>query len=503
MRGVSTAYWAILAAAAGMTASPAVRAQRPMPAPIPVATDAPLPPADAQGTIALADGRRLAYRAGWFERVLRGPNGVGDATISATTYVREQGGSAEERPVLVLFNGGPGASSSPLHFSAFGPRRLGQRDAAGNRALLDNRETLLDIADLIFIDPVGTGFSRPMRAGGGARYWTVEGDAAATLDLIREWLKAHGRSRSPLFVAGESYGGYRLGSMAGGLAGLNVAGLILISPALDFAPSVDQDAIDQLPTMAVAAWHHRRRTGDARDVATVWEEARCFSQTDYAAALQQGSMLPPTERARINATLARLTGLPDTQIAAVDLRLDSQRFLESLVPGSIVGRLDTRIVQPARPPANPDRPAAANDPSLGLGRSNVIVSAPIGDYLRHDLGVRTKRDYYSLSLDVNFSWDWNRKVQAPGTGWSVVPVIGALMRRRPSVRLLAIGGLYDIATPWLGTRYALSHGDLPADRVTMAALPAGHSPFDADAERVRGAAIVRAFIAGKESLAKR
>lgn len=484
-------WWAMAGAVATIAAPAMAQQARPNAAPIPVATDAPLAPASVARTLDLGDGRRIAYRAGWFETVLRDPAGVPEATISATSYVRSNAGAAAARPVLVLFNGGPGASSSPLHFSAFGPRRLGPRDAAGERALLDNRETLLDVADLLFVDPVGTGFSRPLRADGGKRYWTVEGDAAATLTLVREWLRANGRTGSPLFLAGESYGAYRLGTMAARLDGLSVAGLILISPALDFATSADQAAVDRLPTMAVAAWRQGRAKAEG-DVAAIWEAARRFAEHDYAAALQQGSLLPGAERARVAAMVARTIGVP----AGADLRPDTQGFLETLVPGSVVGRLDVRVAQPARPPANSDRPAAANDPSLGLGRSNVITSRPIAAYLTQDIGVRTTRDYYSLTLDVNFNWDWNRPVTQPGETWSVVPAIATLMAARPAVRLLAVGGYYDLATPWLATRHALSRGDLPQDRVTLLALPSGHSPFESDAERVVGARAVRAFLAG-------
>ncbi|MBB4155568.1 carboxypeptidase C (cathepsin A) [Sphingomonas jinjuensis] len=472
-----------LACAGAALAPPVLAQKRPVAAPIPVATDAPLAPASTRATIVLA-GQRLRYRATWSETVLRDPAGVPDATISATSYVRTDVSDPATRPVVILFNGGPGASSSPLHFSAFGPRRLGPRDASGNRALLDNGETLLDVADLVFVDPVGTGFSRPLRPGGGQRYWSVEGDATAVLTLVRDWLRANRRTISPLFLAGESYGTYRLGTMARHLDGLNVAGLILVSPALDFGTAADQAAIDRLPTMALAA-AVRRQPGDA---ATQWDAARRFAETDYAVALQQGTLLPAAERDRVQATVTRFTG-------ASDLRPQTQPFLETVLPGHIVSRLDVRVAQPKAPPANADRPAAANDPSLGLGRSNVIVSAPITRYLTQDIGVRTSRDYVSLTLDVNFAWNWQRPDTEPGATWSVVPAIAQAMAARPGVRLLAIGGYYDLATPWLATRHALTRGDLPMDRVTLLPLASGHSPFEDEAERARGAASIRAFIA--------
>lgn len=465
--------------------------------PVPVATDGPLQPVTANRTIATPAGR-IGYRASWFEEVLHDGAGIPQATISATAYVRNDARGGRNRPVIVAFNGGPGASSSPLHMSALGPRRLGERDAAGNRALIDNGETMLDAADLLFVDPVGTGFSRQLREGGGRPYWSAEGDAAAVVALVQGWLAREGRTGSPLYVVGESYGGYRIGMMAKALESMNVAGLVLVSPALDFGGARDQNAIDQLPTMAVAAWQHRRPAGDTRTVAQVWEEARAFAQGDYAVALQQGSALPPRTRDTIAARVAALIGLPASDVAAANLRVDSQYFLETLVPGHTVGRLDVRVAAPTPiRPVNADRPAAANDPSLGLGRSNVIVSQPIGDYLRREIGVRTTRDYASLTLDVNFAWNWQRREMRPGQDWSVVDRLATLLKARPATRLLVIGGYYDLAVPILGVRYKLSHGDIPPDRLTIAALSTGHSPFDSDL--ANASAMLHRFVGGESA----
>jgi carboxypeptidase C (cathepsin A) len=487
-------YGSILAAAAIALMPVAAAAQIGKAAPIPLATDGPLAPVTTHHQIATAHGT-LAYAATWSETVLKDAAGTPQATISATSYVLDGVKAPAQRPVIVLFNGGPGASSSPLQFSAFGPRILGPKDAAGNRAMIDNPDTLLDAGDLVFIDPVGTGFSRPLREGGGKPYWSVEGDEKAALTLVRAWLAANGRTASPLYIAGESYGGYRLGAMARDMGDLNVAGMILISPALDFGGTADQSAIDSLPTMAVAAWYHGKAK-DGRTVDQVWSAAHAFAQSDYAVALQQGSALAPAERDRVAARVAALIGLPVEQVAAANLRVDKQAFLEALVPGSVVGRLDVRVTAPKARPTNPDRPAAANDPSLGLGRSNVIVSKPIGDYFRTELKVPTTRDYYSLTLDVNFSWNWQRAEPLPGAGWNVAGNIAKLMQAKPASRLMLVGGYYDLTVPLAGPRYEITHSAIPLDRVTMAALPTGHSPFDGK-DLADGSRRVHAFVAGQ------
>lgn len=485
--------WLVALAFAGTLAASMAEAQ-PIPAEIPLATDAPLPAASAQQHVRIGT-QTIAYRASWFESVLKSADGVALATISATSYVRDGVSDPALRPVVFLFNGGPGASSSPLHFSAVGPRRLGERDASGARPLVENEESLLDSADLVFVDPVGTGFSRPLRPGGGKPYWTPQGDAASVLGLIRDWLRANGRLGSPLYVAGESYGGYRLATMAKDMGDLHVAGLILLSPALDMDMGEDQAAVDALPTMAVAACEHRKVRCSGRNVAAVWEAARRFAQQDYVVALQQGSALPAAQKRRIAQRIASLVGLPADVVATADLRVDTQKFLEALVPGQVVGRLDVRVTAPIpAKAANPSRPAAANDPSLGLGRTNVILSKPIGDYLRDTLKVATARDYYSLSLDVNFSWDWRGETAGPGGTPSPASNFTTLMRQRPAMRILLLGGYYDLAVPILAPRYTLAHSGVPLDRVRMVALEAGHSPFDGDSTRGQASQLVHDFV---------
>ena len=481
--------------------APAV-AQKAIAAPTPIA-DSLVAKATTNHGIRIGD-KEIRYEATWSEVALKDESGVPQATISATSYVRD-GPSKANRPVMFLFNGGPGASSSPLHFSAFGPRRRDPRDASGAAPMLDNEACLIDVADLVFIDPVGTGFSRELKEGGGKSYWGLSGDARSVLALIRDWLRENKRTKSPVFIAGESYGGMRLALMAKDLSDLTIAGLILISPVTDMTANAsatgnDLPFIFDLPSMAVAAWTYRKPADDLRKVEDVWEAARAYAQGDYAVALQQGSALPAEVRARIAEELSRLIGLPAATIEAANLRVDTQDFLETLLAdqNKIVGRLDTRVAasKPERP-INPDRPAAANDPSLGLGRTNVIKSDSAAAYYRDELNVETTRDYYSLTLDVNFNWNW--RDEASGIGPSTVfylnatPNIAALMKEKPKLRVMLASGYFDLATPVLGQRYALLHGGLPLDRLEMVALASSHSPYDDD-NRPAFAEMVRQFV---------
>jgi carboxypeptidase C (cathepsin A) len=446
-------------------------------------------------------GKKVPYTATFGEIPLNDSNGRLQATISATAYVVERVRDRTHRPVLFLFNGGPGASSSPLHFSAFGPRRLtDEKDASGQRKLVDNAYSLLGVADLVFIDPVGTGFSRERPGVHSGAYWSVEGDAAAALQLIQKWLADNGRGTSPLFIGGESYGGFRLATMLKDTGDLPIAGLIFISPMLDASGSSDAVGNDQpyifsLPSMAVAAWEHNEIDRAGRTIEQIYAEAEHFAQTDYAVALQQGSLLPVAERDRIASRMAAFIGLSAQTITDSHLRIDTQFFLEKLLEGKVVGRLDTRVSAPKPDPEKaPKRPPGANDPALGLGASNVIKSDPIKAYMERELGVHTSRDYLSLTLDVNFRWSWRGEEVSPRFYVNPTPNIATVMNKQPQMRVLLVGGYYDMAVPLMGPRYALTHGGVPMERVDMHAFVAPHSAFQGDANLAVGSGVVRDFM---------
>lgn len=433
----------------------------------------------------------LPYTATWSSTALKDDTGIAQATISATSYVRDDSQNRARRPAIFAFNGGPGASSSPLHFGILGPRRTGALDSHGPPSYVDNAETLLDAADLVLIDPVGTGFSRQLRPDGGHAYWSPEGDAKATLQFIRGWLHDNNRTSSPIYLIGESYGGYRVAEMAKELADLNVAGIVLISPGLDLSGeagiTADQQFVFTLPSMTTTAFVHGKSQANGRSVEEVFEEARAFAQSDYIAALELGSELPAPERDRLAERMAKLIGLPASTISAANLRVDTQDFLEQLLPGKVMGRIDTRVAA-AKPegPLVAGRPKAADDPALRMGKSNVIKSPRVRDYLRNEIGVKTDLDYVALTLDVNFAWDWNsgsHKIEDILHNLNPTPNLAKLMKEKPSLRLLLLSGYYDLATPVLYQRYAMTHSGIPLDRTRMVAFAAGHTVYDDDTRK--------------------
>lgn len=425
----------------------------------------------------------VEYAVHWDRYVLETDAAGTPTTISGTAYLRACECDPAARPVMFLFNGGPGASSSPLHF-ALGPARRERGEEA--TSFPENPDTILRMADLVFIDPVETGLSRAASPDGESRFLGVEGDVEAVGAFIHEWLDAHDRSDAPVFVTGQSYGGYRLANLAADLGGLDVEGLIMVSPALDMgAGAGDAGHVFALPTMAATAWRFGKSSLEADGEAEAWEQARAFAETDYLVALQRGDLLADDERQQIASRVAAMTGLPVGLVLDSNLRVDIQDFLENVLAEEnlLVSRLNTAVTQEKRPPANPDRPDGANDPSLGLGRSNKIISEDIGAYLQEKTGLETEEGYRSLNLDANFAWDWRPASKRPRFTFDAAPKVRSFMQDNDDVRLLVFGGYRDLAVTALQTQYALTHAGLPQARVHYEKMLSGHSPFDEDALR--------------------
>ncbi|WP_084396538.1 S10 family serine carboxypeptidase-like protein [Henriciella aquimarina] len=437
----------------------------------------------------------IRYHTHWDSLVLDRDGAGAASTISGTAYIRECECPPDERPVMFLFNGGPGASSSPLHF-ALGPHAREKTDGAAS--FPDNPDTILRAADLVLVDPVETGFSRAASTAGDSPYLSVHGDAEAVGAFIHDWLKAHDREGAPVFVTGQSYGGFRLANLLPALGDLEVEGLVMVSPMLNAgARAGDMGHVFALPTMAATAWRFGQSSIEADTEAEAWETARAFAESDYLVALQRGDRLDETVRERLAGKIAAMTGLDKDLVEASDLRVNIQDFLEGVLADEnrLVSRLNTAVTQEKRPPANPDRPDGANDPSLGLGKSNKIIAADIGTYLERMTGLEREDGYRSLNLDANFAWDWRPQDKAPVFSVNAMPMVDAFMSENENVHLLVFGGYRDLAVPVLETQYALTHAGLPQARVSLVRMASGHSPFDEDALRTPFADRIYDFIA--------
>jgi carboxypeptidase C (cathepsin A) len=299
-------------------------------------------------------GSRIAYTATVAEQVLKDDKGTPKAAIVTTSYVAEP--RDPRRPVTFLFNGGPGSASLWLQMGAFGPKRVAipsdaRDDGAPPYPILDNADSLLDVTDLVFIDPVGTGFSHTIGETKGEEYWGITKDAKSVAAVIRKWLDENGRWNSPKFLGGESYGTTRSAAVVNELEGqyndVALNGVILISTVLDFGAGAETEGaelgyITTLPSMAVTALYHGKAAAPSPEAFA--EEARQFAIGPYAAFLLKGQKAGAEERAAVRRALARFTGLSEAFLDRADLRVTSGRFYKELLRdrGLTVGRLDSR-----------------------------------------------------------------------------------------------------------------------------------------------------------------
>ena len=485
-----------LALAAPSIAQDAPKAEAAKPA---AAPEAQVRTRDLAGTFG---GQRIAYRATIADTILTDDAGKAEAVIVTTSYVKTPVDAS--RPVFFIYNGGPGSGSVWLQMGAFGPKRVAipsdaRDDGAPPYPLLDNPDSLLDVADLVFIDPPGTGFSYLTPGTDPKKYYGLRQDARAVAQVIRRWINDNGRWGSPKYLGGESYGTSRTAMVVDELEGstyndVGLNGLILISTILDFAgreptPGNELAYVVTLPNMAAAAYYHGKV--QAPSVEAIVEEARRFAIGPFAAALLKGQDLPQAEREAVRKELSRLTGLSEEYLEQADLRVTDQRFYKELLRdrGLTIGRLDARYTGKDFDNAG-ETPDA--DPSFyGIDAG---YTAAINQWARETLGYRTDRHYQSIG-NVGGQWDWSL-----GSGWgrqaylNIAPLIGQAMRQNSQLRLFNAQGYYDFATPFFGAEYSLKRTGIPQERITWKYYDAGHMMYVRDEDRVKLSADLREFI---------
>lgn len=438
------------------------------------------------------NGETVAYTAVVEDHLVPGPDGRPGASVITIAYTRDDAGDPARRPVIFAFNGGPGASSSPLHL-ALGPMR---KAPAGQAGLVDNPFSPLDAADIVFVDPVGTGFSRAL-PGVDDKYWYAGAtDAKAVQTAILDWLKANGREASPRYLAGESYGTTRAALIAADTQTLTFDGVMLIALVGQVA-GLEMPFVASLPTMAAGAWHHQRIARAGRTVDQVYEEALAFARTDYVEALIQGSSLAEADRRRIAERMSTLIGLPVDLILAENLRISKNVWMFNLLKdrGLRTGLLDVRVTSPMEAGAL----GALDDPSLGVvpkeraggpvptpASIGPIVNQALGDYVRNDLGFATDDPYYSLNFLVNAAWSHGDSPQA-------MEELGKALHDRPKMRLFWAAGYFDLTTPAYAGRYVLDHVGVPPDQLTAAYFAGPHGVYDGEDNLARFNDAVRAF----------
>jgi carboxypeptidase C (cathepsin A) len=464
---------------------------------------APVPPPNVSVTrhSGTFGGQRMAYTATAGETYLKAEDGTPKASIFSIAYVKEPRDPA--RPITFLFNGGPGSGSLWLHMGAFGPKRVAipsdaRDDGAAPFPILDNPDSLLDVTDIVFIDPVGTGFSHALGKTDPKDYWGVTQDAKSVAEFIRLWLGANGRWNSPKYLGGESYGTTRSAAVVNELEGrfndVALKGVLLISTILDFGaqanvPGNEMPYVLFLPSMAAAAHHHGKAPTDAGSLEAFVDEARRFAIGDYASALLQGQAMTGERRADIRRRLARFTGLSEAYLEQADLRVTDSRFYKELLRdrGLTIGRLDARYTGRDFDSAGeePD-----NDPSFyGIDAG---YTAALNAWVREGLKYETERHYSTIGPVGD--WDWNL---GPGDAKyykNVTPYLGKAMRENKDMRLFVGQGWFDFATPFFGAEYALSRTGIPTDRVDYRYYGSGHMMYVRDEDRAKLSRDIREFI---------
>jgi carboxypeptidase C (cathepsin A) len=408
--------------------------------------------------------------------------GVAEGYIFYVAYTKDGVSDPASRPLTFTFNGGPGSSTVWLHMGAFGPRRVKLlSDGAAPPPpyeVEDNPFTLLDQTDLVFLDPVGTGYSRPATPKLGEKFWGLDQDIASVGEFIRLYLTRNERWGSPKFLAGESYGTTRAAGLSGYLAdqGIALNGVVLISTVLNFGTSAARKGNDIgftrfLPTYTATAWYHKKLPADlqSKSLEEVTEEAAEWANTGYTLALVRGNVLSGAARAAVVDTLARYTGLSKSFVDQNDLRISLSRFDQELLRDQrlTVGRLDARFTTYATD-AGAER--GEFDPSeAGIRNSFTPV---FNDYVRRELGFDDDQVYYILGGGIG-RWQYPQ-----GRFADVTPSLEHAFAKNPHMKLYVAMGYYDAATPYHAVQYTLDHlaisPEVRAANITADYFAAGH-----------------------------
>ncbi|RKF23326.1 peptidase S10 [Altericroceibacterium spongiae] len=417
------------------------------------------------------EGQRIDYTATPGTLTLRNDAGEPIASMFYVAYTADNRGEASDRPVTFIFNGGPGSSSMWLHMGSFGPVRV---DTPTDRAqppapfsLGPNHESLIDTTDLVFLDAIGTGLSRPLGKAEGPEFWGVDQDIDAFAKGIQRYLSITRRWNSPKILLGESYGTLRAAGLVNELQnrGVQMNGVILLSSILNYGirnPGYDRLYVTYLPSYAATAWYHNRLADRPARLEPFLDEVREFARGPYLAALAKGDDLSDAERNRIASRMAAYTGLSPEFLLRNDLRVDLNRFRKELMrdQSRTVGRLDSRFT-------GIDVDEAGDGPQYDPADTAIsgAYTAAINSYLFGTLGYKTELQYRpNFYREISSRWDQSHT--PPDGGWGRMTAantaldLARAMRINPHLQVLSLNGYYDMATPFFGAEYDLKHMQL-------------------------------------------
>ena len=438
------------------------------------------------------DGKQINYTATAGALILRNDQDEPIVFFGYTAYTKDGEGDAGKRPLSFSYNGGPGSSSMWLHMGAMGPKRVVINDPYDNRPapykIEDNQFSILDVSDVVMIDPVGTGLSKAIGKADNKDFWSVDGDIKSVSGFIKQYINENSRWNSPKYIIGESYGTFRSAGVANYLqehSGIALNGVVLVSTVLDirtltFQQGDDISFILHLPTYAVSAWYHNKLNNKPKELAPFVEEVRKFAEGKYATALMKGVNLSEADKADIATQLSAYTGLGKDYIIKANLRINEPQFTEELLRSQhmTIGRLDSRY-------------KGINQNLLSEGSSYDPQSSSISpayiaaftNYYYNELKVDKKLTYkISAYSTPGFNWDWkhHKNNNSEGVAPNTAVDLAEAMSHNPHLKVLALNGYYDLATPFFAAEYTFNHMGLEKkiqDNFQLKYYEAGHMMY--------------------------
>lgn len=436
------------------------------------------------------EGKTIDYNVVAGQMEMHNDKGETIALFGYTAYSKK-GANPRTRPVMFAYNGGPGSASMWLHMGILGPQRTKVADVSFNTEppfeRVNNEYSVLDKADLVMIDPVGTGFSRPAGEAKGEDFWGVDDDIKSVSDFIARWVTENGRWQAPKYLLGESYGGIRSGGVSYDLLNrhsIALNGVILVSPYMDFVGGnagmrMDQPYINYFTTYAATAWYHKVSEYRPDSLSEFLASAEKFVETSYAPLLLKGNRASKAERDAVLADMQKFTGISADYWDAANLRIDESRFAKELLrkQRKTVGRIDARFVGEA---INNIGESFSYDPFFpSVGPAFV---ATFNDYYREVIGVDSDMRYVT---SAGLWKDWEAAHKTPGYDYPA-PIantavdLNHAMIQNPHMRVLIQQGYYDLATPYGATNYFLDQMVLPAkikENISAEYYEAGHMMY--------------------------
>jgi len=446
-------------------------------------------------------GRTIAYKATAGTLLIRDDKGKPDASMFYAAYTADEGKDSTKRPVTFLYNGGPGSASIWLHMGAYGPVRVATSSpdatAPAPYRVEANPDSLLDKSDLVFVDAIGSGYSKGLVKedkdkgdkkdddNPNKRFWGTDQDIDAFGRFIARYVTVNKRWNSPKFLFGESYGTPRSAGLAKYLEekGIALNGVVLLSSILKYdsrMPSLDNDYVNLMPSYTAIAWYHGKIANKPATLEPFLTEVRNFARGDYAVALNKGQDLAPAERDAIAERMAKFTGLSVAYLKEANLRVSQPRFRKELLRDDrrTLGRYDGRF-------EGIDMDAAGETPETDPADTAIrgAFTAAFNDYIVRELNYTSDVHYATSAGAAIREWDWKhnlrgqtRPVPLPIT----VPDLSEAMRTNPHLKVLSANGWFDLATPFFATEYDLAHMDIDPklrSNLSLTYYPSGHMVY--------------------------